>query len=155
VITTFAGNGQLGGNGDGGPATSAELNAPSAIVFDAAGVAYIADTNNHRIRRVTPDGRISAFAGTGEIDFGGDGGPAAEAQLDTPIGLAVDGAGNLLIADAGNNRICKSDLRTSVITTAVGARHRDNPAGVARARAPLLLSPAVPVHAARHPFNPP
>ncbi len=108
-------------------------------MFDAAGNAYIADTNNHRVRRVTPDGRINAFAGVGDGDFGGDGGPAIDARLDTPVGLAIDGAG-LLIADAGNHRIRKVDLRTGVMTTAIGAGYGDSPDGVA-ANATLLFFP--------------
>ncbi|HWQ31994.1 MAG TPA: BACON domain-containing carbohydrate-binding protein [Blastocatellia bacterium] len=121
VITTIAGNGQLGSSGDGGPATAASLNEPGGIALDAAGNLYIADTNNHRIRKVTPAGTISTVAGTGISDFGGDGGPATQARLDTPVGLATDAQGNLYIADAGNHRIRKLTLSSGVITTIAGS----------------------------------
>jgi uncharacterized protein (TIGR03437 family) len=120
VITTFAGSGQLGAGGDGGPATAAEMNEPHAVAIDAAGNVYIADTNNHRVRRVTPAGVISTLAGTGAGGFGGDGGPASAAWLNTPIGLAVDAANSLLIADAGNHRVRRVNLSSGVITTVAG-----------------------------------
>jgi hypothetical protein len=121
VITTFAGGGRIGYGGDGGPATAAELNEPQAVAVDSSGNVYISDTNNHRVRKVTPAGIISTFAGAGVAGFGGDGGPAAAALLDTPGGLAVDGANNLLIADAGNHRVRRINLATGVITTVAGS----------------------------------
>ncbi|MFN0086227.1 MAG: hypothetical protein ACKVX9_12640 [Blastocatellia bacterium] len=120
LIRPFAGNGSLGSSGDGAPAVNASMNSPTDIVADAAGNLYIADSNNHRVRRVGADGRISTVAGTGEADFGGDGGPAAQAKLARPIGLAIDPAGNLLIADSNNARIRKVTMSTGIITTVAG-----------------------------------
>ena len=107
LITTYAGSGVRGFSGDGGLATQAALNLenPGALAVDAAGSLYVADTRNNRIRCVTPGGLIFTVAGTGEPGFRGDGGPAADARLNLPAGLAVDASGNLLVADTGNHRI--------------------------------------------------
>ena len=105
TITTIAGTGERGFGGDGGPATQARLNLPYGVAVDGAGNLYIADLANHRIRKVDSTGTITTIAGTGERGFGGDGGPAIQAQLDYPTGVAVDGAGTLYIADASNHRI--------------------------------------------------
>ncbi|MDX2030003.1 MAG: Ig-like domain-containing protein [Blastocatellia bacterium] len=120
LIGPFAGTGALGASGDGAAALDASMNSPSDIVADAAGNLYIADSNNHRVRRVGTDGKITTIAGTGEADFGGDGGPATQAKLARPIGLAIDPAGNLLIADSNNARIRKVTLSTGIITTIAG-----------------------------------
>jgi trimeric autotransporter adhesin len=115
-IYTVAGNGTGGFSGDGGPATSAELYGPYAIAVDAAGNLVIADTTNYRIRVVAAQtgtfygqamtaGNIYTVAGNGTGGFSGDGGPATSAEFDIPGGLAVDAAGNLVIADSYNNRI--------------------------------------------------
>jgi trimeric autotransporter adhesin len=118
AISTFAG-GQLGGfAGDTGPATSARLGAPVAITFDRDGNAYIADNGNHRIRRVNTSGIISTVAGSAQSGFAGDGGPAVEARLLSPAGVAVDAEGNLFISDNQNNRIRRVD-RVGVISTFV------------------------------------
>ena len=117
VITTVAGNGTQGSSGDNGPATSAELNGPAAIAVDSAGNLYIADTGNHRVRKVS-NGVIATVAGNGTQGFSGDNGPATNAQLYYPEGVAVDSAGNLYIADAYNNRIRK--VSNGVITTVAG-----------------------------------
>src|SRR5262249_35319796 len=143
AVTTFAGTGRIGSSGDGGQATNAELNSPSGVVFDPAGNAYIADTNNHRIRQVAVDGRITTIAGVGIDDFGGDGGLATAAKLNTPVGLALDGAGNLFIADAGNNRVRKVDLRVGTITTAVGRGYGDSGDGGASSEALLYFPTSV------------
>src|SRR5579864_4368433 len=84
TISTVAGNGTAGFSGDGGQATSAEINSPYMPAVDSAGNLYIADFNNNRIRKVTPGGVISTFAGTGAAGFGGDGGPATSAKLYMP-----------------------------------------------------------------------
>ena len=105
TISTIAGTGTSGFSGDGGPATAAQLDSPSGIAPDGAGNLYIADTDNQRIRKVDSTGTISTIAGTGTSGFSGDGGPATAAQLDSPSGIAPDGAGNLYIADWGNDRI--------------------------------------------------
>jgi len=86
---------------------------------DGSGNLYIADRSNHRVRRVDPAGVITTVAGTGGRGYGGDGGPAASAQLDTPSGVAVDGSGNLYVADYSNHRVRKVDL-AGVITTVAG-----------------------------------
>ncbi len=120
TISTFAGSGTAGSGGDEGPATAASLNQPQGLAVDPAGNVYIADTLNHRVRKVTPAGIISTVAGTGIEAFGGDGGAATAAQLAGPRGLAIDGVGNLFIADSGNHRIRRVDVNTRVITTAAG-----------------------------------
>jgi uncharacterized protein (TIGR03437 family) len=118
VISTVAGNGNRGFSGDGGPATSAELDWPEGVAVDGAGNVFIADTNNSRIRKVTPAGVISTVAGNGTAGFSGDGGPATSAELWGPDGVAVDGAGNLFIADAANSRIRKVTPAGTISTLA-------------------------------------
>jgi len=104
-INTVAGTGEAKSAGDGGPATGAAINSPEGIALDSAGNLYIADTLGHRVRKVAPDGTITTVAGNGAGGFQGDGGPATQASLYYPKGLAVDGAGNLFIADWLNSRI--------------------------------------------------
>ena len=118
VITTVAGTGVLGFGGDGGPAVQAQLYSPFDVVVDGAGNLFIADTDNHRIRKVDASGVITTVAGTGVLGFGGDGGPAVQAQLNESRGLAVDSAGNLFIADSRNDRIRKVDATGTIITIA-------------------------------------
>ena len=105
VITTVAGNGMAGFNGDRRAAVAAQLNEPYGVAVDGAGNLYIADWRNNRIRKVDAAGRISTVAGDGNFGFGGDGGPARAARLGFPQDVAVDGAGNLYIADLDNQRI--------------------------------------------------
>jgi uncharacterized protein (TIGR03437 family) len=119
VISTVAGNGQLGSGGDGQQASSAQLAFPQGLAFDAAGNLYIADTQNQKIRRVTPNGVISTFAGNGKSGFAGDNGPATGASLNQPWDVTVDLAGNVYIADVNNLRIRRVDLN-GVITTFAG-----------------------------------
>ena len=119
VISTVAGSGTSGFSGDGGAATSAQLHWPRGVALDGAGNLYIADNNNHRIRKVNSAGNISTVAGTGTAGFSGDGGAATSAQLSNPRGVALDGAGNLYIADTSNNRIRKVDS-AGVISTVAG-----------------------------------
>ncbi len=102
-IVTFAGSSDS--PGDGGRAENAALFAPEAMAFDAAGNLFFADTNHHRIRKITPAGIINTVAGNGTRGFTGDGGDARTAQLQNPEGIAIDSAGNLFIADSGNARI--------------------------------------------------
>ena len=113
VITTVAGTGGAGFIGDEGPATSARLLWPSGVAVDGQGTLYISDTGNHRIRAVDSQGVIHTIAGTGTQGYAGDGGPALDAQLDSPGGIALDGSGNLFAADTGNDRVRKL---TPVIT---------------------------------------
>ncbi len=120
-ISTVAGDGSAGDGGDGGAAAAAQLDAPSGVALDGAGNLYIADTFNNRIRKVdAATSFISTVAGDGSAGYGGDGGAAAAAQLQDPFGVAADGAGNLYIADANNNRIRKVDAATGFISTVVG-----------------------------------
>jgi uncharacterized protein (TIGR03437 family) len=107
VISTIAGNGVGGYGGDGGPATAAKLNGPSDVTVDSQGNVYIADYGNQRIRKVTTMGVISTIAGNGVPGYGGDGGPASSAMLNGPWALTLDSAGNVFVADTGNNRIRK------------------------------------------------
>lgn len=116
VISTFAGGPLAGLSGDGGPAARAQLRAPNAVAADRDGNIYIADSGNHRIRRVDPSGVISTVAGGNQSGFSGDGGPAAAALLFTPMGVAVDADGNLFISDGQNNRIRRVS-RDGIITT--------------------------------------
>ena len=104
-VVTAAGNGAAGIQGDGGFAPTAQLNLPSACTTDAAGNLYIADTGNNRIRKVTAAGVISTVAGTGAAGGTGDEGPATAAALSAPSGVAVDGSGDVFIADTGNHRL--------------------------------------------------
>ena len=124
IITTVAGNGMFGFSGEGGLATQAALFAPEGLYGDGSGNLFIADTGNHRIRRVDPSGIITTVAGSGQASFFGDGGPAVDADLNTPTGLVVDGAGNLYVADTTNDRIRKIDPQ-GIITTVAGAGARD------------------------------
>lgn len=106
VPVALAGGGDLA-HGDNGPAVQARLNHPAGTSVDPAGNIYIADRDNNRIRRVTPDGTVTTIAGNGAPGLSGDGGPAASAQLSGPTSVTVDASGNLYIADTGNARIRK------------------------------------------------
>jgi len=124
-VTTVAGSGQKGYGGDGGPALDASLSMPHEIRFDAAGDLFIAERDNHVIRKVNRrTGIISTVAGTGTPGFSGDGGPATSAALRMPHSLAFDPQGRLLICDIGNHRIRRLDLRTGVIETYAGTGER-------------------------------
>ena len=121
LVTTIAGNGEKGYTGDGGPALQASLNMPHEIQFDRAGNLYIAERDNHVVRKV--DGKskvISTVAGTGVAGFSGDGGPAVKAQLRQPHSIVFDRDGTLLICDIGNQRIRRLHLDTGVIETWAG-----------------------------------
>ena len=107
IITTYAGTGTAGFSGDGGAATSAQLNAPEAMHLNSVGDLYIADTVNNRIRRVSSGGTITTVAGTGTAGSAGDGGSATAAQLDTPRGIAIGSNGAYYIGDRNNNKIRK------------------------------------------------
>ena len=117
-VITVAGTGQPGYGGDGGPATSALLRQPHGIALDDAGNLYVADSPNHRIRRIDPAGIITTVAGTGMAGFSGDGGPATSARLNRPRNLIVDPAGNLLIADTDNHRIRRVEGSVIIATIA-------------------------------------
>jgi trimeric autotransporter adhesin len=118
VIATVAGNATRGPMGDGGQAISAQLWNPQGVIVDSTGNLYIADTDNRRVRKVTPNGVITTVAGNGSYGSSGDGGQATSAQL-TPNAIAIDSAGNLYIADTWNHRIRKV-TPAGVITTVAG-----------------------------------
>ena len=143
IITTVAGNGERGYGGDGGAATAAQLSSPWDVTVDGSGNLYIVDTGNNRIRKVDADGIITTVAGNGERDFGGDGGSATAAKLHWPRGVAVDGSGNIYIADAGNHRVRKVDATTRNISTVAGSGDRGygGDGGSATAAAVKLDSP--------------
>ncbi|MFE7671692.1 RICIN domain-containing protein [Streptomyces albidoflavus] len=147
TISTVAGTGTRGSDGDGGPATAARLNRPFGVVVDADGVLYIADQGNHRVRKVTPDGKISTFAGTGAGGFSGDGGPATSSRLQAPMGLALDGSGTLYIADTHNHRVrkvtadgCISTVAGTGTGTGTGGDGDGGPATAAQLRGPMALT---------------
>ncbi len=127
IITTVVGSGPagLGGggfSGDGGSATNAQLQGPADVIIDETGNLYIADSYNNRIRKVIIATQvITTVAGDGNAAYGGDNGPAIEAQLQAPTGVTIDGEGNIYIADANNNRIRKVIAATGVITTVAGS----------------------------------
>jgi sugar lactone lactonase YvrE len=119
--SVLAGNRTQGFSGDGGLATAASIDTPSGLAFDAAGNLYLADTHNHRIRRVDAiTGIITTVAGSGQPGYSGDQAPALTTQLDLPRGLTVDASGNLYIADSRNQRIRRIDATTGLITTIAG-----------------------------------
>jgi len=117
ILTTFAGSGNE--TTDGITATDARLSSPNDLVFDANGNLYIANLNNHTLKKVDPSGIITTIAGNGQFGFSGDDGPATNAQLNRPSGLTFDTSGNLYIADTGNKRIRKIDT-SGIITTIAG-----------------------------------
>jgi sugar lactone lactonase YvrE len=119
MITTIAGTGAMGYNGDNIPADSASLNHPRGVAVDAAGNVYIADENNHRVRKVKTDGTIVTIAGTGSTVYNGDAWPSATlAALYRPAGVAVDKIGNVYIADQYNDRIRVVDTGNKITTVA-------------------------------------
>jgi trimeric autotransporter adhesin len=121
TITTVAGTGAWGYSGDGGLATAAQLNQPTCAVSDSAGNLYIGDVATYTVRKVeAATGIISLYAGNGTAAYSGDGGPAASASIYGPAACALDSAGNLYLADVGNNVIRKITASTGIITTVAG-----------------------------------
>ncbi len=142
-ISTFAGNGTPGYSGDGKLAVSASLNSPSGVAFDSAGNVYIADTGNGSIRKVDTSGKITTVAGNGSssIAGAGDGELATAAQLNWPVAVAFDGAGNLYIADQADCRIRKVSKATGVITTIAGTGNYGGSGDGSPATAAMLSNP--------------
>jgi len=134
AISTIAGSPNRGGYaghiGDGGFATAASLDEPAGLALDSAGNLYIADTYNRAVRKITAStGIITTVAGNGVSGFGGDGGPATSASLDTPIALALDSAGNLYISDVSGGRIRKVTASSGIITTVAGNGDQNGSSG--------------------------
>jgi streptogramin lyase len=141
-LTSVAGNGTKGYSGDGGPAAKAQLNEPYEVRFDLAGNMYFVEMQNHIVRRVDArSGKISTVAGTGAPGFGGDGGPAAEAQLRQPHSIALDEGGQLYVADIGNHRIRRVDLAAGTIASIAGNGQRELPQDGQRAQGRPMAGP--------------
>ncbi|MER5782620.1 RICIN domain-containing protein [Streptomyces mobaraensis] len=137
-ISTFAGTGAAGSQGDNCPATSAQLNYPFGVAVDSAGAVYIAEYGSHRVRKVV-DGKISTFAGTGAAGSQGDNCPATSAQLNHPIGVAVDGSGALYISEYNSHRVRKvvdGKISTFAGTGAAGSQGDNCPATSAQLNYP-------------------
>ena len=139
IISTFAGTGEKGYSGDGGPAIQAQMNEPYELVFDRAGNLFFTDMQVHAIRRIDrKSGIITTVAGTGQPGFSGDGGAAVKAQLRQPHSIAIAPDGGLLICDIGNNRIRRVDLQTGMIATFAGTgEKKPTPDGSPLERTPL------------------
>ena len=117
-ISTVAGTGSAGFSGDGGSATSAQLDKPSGVAVDSSGNIFITDQDNHRIRKVDTSGNISTVAGSGTPGFSGDGGPATSAKIQSPLRVELDPSGNLFFTDFNNRRIRKVDTSGTITTVA-------------------------------------
>jgi sugar lactone lactonase YvrE len=120
ILTRVAGTGQFGLSTDGGTALDAQLAWPTGIAIDNTGNLYISENAAHRIRKVSPQGIISTVAGTGTSGYSGDGGPAIQAQLNWPVGLALDSSGNLFVADSANQAVRKVSQDGVISTVATG-----------------------------------
>jgi hypothetical protein len=118
TITTVAGTGALGFSGDGGPATAADIGNPQGVAVTADGSFLIADSDNQRVRHVSPAGTITTVAGTGTEGFSGDGGPATAAELAFPSGVAVTAEGGFLITDFDNHRVRRVSPAGTITTVA-------------------------------------
>jgi sugar lactone lactonase YvrE len=143
VFSTIAGNGMKGYAGDGGPAAGAVFNAMHNLAIAANGDLYIADTLNHRVRRIgARTGAISTFAGTGEKGFAGDGGPAAAATFNGVYCIAFNpDRSRLLIADLENRRVRAIDMKTGLVETVAGTGQKGAPADDSQARQSPLVDP--------------
>lgn len=139
TISTVAGNGTKGYSGDGGPALKASLNEPYEIRFDRTGNMFFVEMRNNIVRRVDVKTKIiTTFAGNGSRGFSGDGGEATKAQLSSPHSIALDGKGSLYIADIGNHRVRRVDLKAGTIHTFSGTGEKAaTPDGAATSGTPL------------------
>jgi uncharacterized protein (TIGR03437 family) len=138
MITTFAGTGTAGNNGDGGLATQARIDIPEGLAFDRAGNLYIADSASNVVRKVDGSGKISTFAGTGQGGFTGDNGQARQARLSSPRGVVADSTANIYIADAGNDRIRRVDSNGVIMTIAGNGQTGFNGDGISATQASLF-----------------
>jgi uncharacterized protein (TIGR03437 family) len=129
VIHILGGNGNFSFGGDGGPATAAQFFVPNDLALDAEGNIYVADTGNNRIRRIATDGTITTIAGGDTLGFGGDGGPASAAVLNSPSNLALNSAGEIFFADSRNYRIRKISSDGTITTIAGNGRLAHTPDG--------------------------
>jgi streptogramin lyase len=120
TISTFAGNGTQGYSGDGGPATAAQIDNPFGLVRGPDGALWFCEYTGHRIRKVTPDGKIQTMAGTSKMGYSGDGGSALQATFNLPHEIRFDKEGNYFIADMVNHAIRRVDAKTGIITTVAG-----------------------------------
>jgi DNA-binding beta-propeller fold protein YncE len=143
VLTTIAGTGEKGDSGDGGPATAARFNGPHSLAVAANGDIYVSDTWNNRVRKIDGQtGVITAFAGTGERGFSGDGGPALQAKFGGIYCVALDPKGEqMYLADLDNRRIRAVDLKTGIVRTVAGNGKRGVPPDGAKATAASLVNP--------------
>lgn len=141
TITTIAGTGTAGYDGDGGQATSAQLSSPGAIAVDGLGRVFISDSGNHRIRRIDVDGTIRTIAGIGSAGAAGDGGPATSAQLNGPRGIALDGFGRVFVADRLNYKVRLIDI-DGTISTIAGVGFPGSSADGIAALGAALISPS-------------
>ena len=144
MIWTVAGSSLAGYSGDGGPATLAQLNLPVGLALGFGRDLYVADSGNHRVRRISSDGIISTVAGTGELGYAGDAGPATSSPVGWPTGLAFDHKGNLYIADASNDRVRKVDLNGTITTMAGTGIRGYSGDGTRASSAQLNLAPGPP-----------
>lgn len=144
-ITTYAGNGTSGSTGNSGPATSATLIDPYAVVMDSSANLYISDSTANVVRKVNSSGTITTYAGTGTANYSGDNGPANQAALDGPAGLALDSSGNLYIADSYNNRIRMVSTSGTITTVAGNGTPGYSPDGTVATSASLLVPMGVAV----------
>jgi streptogramin lyase len=141
-LTTVAGCGRRGYSGDGGKATAAELNEPYEVRFDKQGNMFFVEMKNHLIRRVdAASGIISTIAGTGAAGYGGDGGPAREAQFSSPHSIALDHRGGLYVADIGNHRIRRIDLETGLVDSIAGDGGKQPPRDRQAAKGNSVVGP--------------
>ena len=145
AVTRFAGTGSPGFGGDNGPASAASFTDPHGIVIAPDNRMYVADTQNHRIRRIDlRTGIISTVAGTGERGYSGDGGPAVKAKFDGTFGIALDAGGRkLYVADLGNRRIRRIEIESGIVTTVAGNGTSGVPRRARAAESPLVDPRAV------------
>ena len=120
TISTFAGTGEKGFSGDGGPAVKAKMDNPFGVTRGPDGALWYCEYTGQKVRKVTPDGVIHTIAGTGETGYTGDGGPALKATFNLPHEIRFDAAGNLYIVDMKNHAVRKVDLKTGLISTFAG-----------------------------------